>query len=84
MGKIRLGRKERLELRSQYNLVKSAKKQLVADNLANLKALPTSKGYRMSPDPKQGYQFNDPSNLPRYSKHGVDGTKGFIGLKSGV
>jgi hypothetical protein len=68
----RLGKRERHVLRDQYNLVKSAKKQLVADNLANIKALPTSKGYRLSPDMKQGFIFTDPSNLGRYNRFGSD------------
>lgn len=48
----------------------AANKQLKADGM-----MPTSKGYRLSPDMKHGYVFNNPSNLGRRSQFGMDGTK---------
>lgn len=45
-------------------------KQLMADG-----NMPTSKGFRLSPDMKHGYVFTNPSNLGRRSQFGMDGTK---------
>lgn len=54
-----------------------ALKETVSNN-QTLKArglLTTSKGYRLSPDMRNGYVFNNPSNLGRRSNFGMDGTK---------
>lgn len=73
--KIRLGKRERALRKAQYAVVKAAKADIITANLASLKDMPTSKGFRLSPELKQGYRFNNPSNLKRTSRFGMDGTK---------
>lgn len=78
MGKSRLGKRERKERQAQWDLVKTAKTQLVADNLANLKSLPTSKGMRQSNLERwlgSSHSFHGVSNMSRPSSFGADGTK---------
>ncbi len=69
---MRLGKKERKLRKEQWNLYRSIRSELIADNKAHLKELPTSKGYRMTPDLRMGYVFHDPSNLPRQQIIGSD------------
>ena len=77
--KIRLGKRERALRKAQYAVVKSAKAELIAANLASLKDMPTSDGFRLSPNLKLGYRFNNPSNLKRVSRFGMDGTAYGVG-----
>lgn len=74
MARIRLGKSERLLRKTQWKQFRELKKDVITRNLgAPHSEFPTSKGYRMSPDMKMGYQFHDPSNLPRHDRFNSDG-----------
>lgn len=75
---MRKGKRERQQLRHDYALVKEAKRRVIAENLAAPKTVsvaPKSLGFRVTPDMRVGYAFNNPSNLGRQSRFGMDGTK---------
>ena len=74
---MRKGKREREQLRQDYALVKEAKRLVIAANLAAPKVqslAPAKLGFRVTPDLRQGYAFNNPSNLGRQSRFGMDGT----------
>lgn len=71
MGKIRLGKRERAEKKAHYALVREAKRSVIADNIASLKSLPTSRGYR-SVNLLEGYAFHGASNMKRPDNFGRD------------
>lgn len=81
MAKTRLGKRERAERKAQYALVKQAKARVIADNLANLKALEADTrllGFRQSNLDRWlsgSHSFHGASNMSRPNMFGADGTK---------
>lgn len=68
----RLGKRERALRKDQWKVYREAKTALIADNKLHLKDMPTSRGFRLSPDPNEGYTFHGASNMKRPDNLGRD------------
>ena len=71
---MRLGKAERALRKQQWKQFRELKAAVILENTAQIKTMPTSKGFRLSPDFRQSsaLRFKEPSNMPRINYMGSD------------